>query len=268
MTAHRVTRRRAFAPRQRETRDWWFTRDNPRVAALFEPAYLEAQAARHVGWLHRLGRPTAGHGIACLTRLPDWPYPDAPATNQFMTCPCCGREEQRGDFCTQCRARTGPPDWHGATGTKASNLAKARAVQAARRAIVIDEIRPTPSDRPSGGVRGRGQALVEFAMVIPIILMLVLAGADIARWTAAQSGAQRAAGTIADAAARTTADLSDLVAVELEHAGCGDGEAIIDGDTPSGVDTTYVVVRCPFAGFSPFFGGTVEARADAVVVAP
>jgi uncharacterized membrane protein len=111
----------------------------------------------------------------------------------------------------------------------------------------------------------RGQALVEFALVIPIVLLVVLAGADIARWTAAQSGAQRAAGNIADAAARTTTDLSDFIAVELEHAGCPDGEAIIDGDTPSGVDTAYVIVSCPFSGFSPFFGGTVTARADAVV---
>ena len=114
-----------------------------------------------------------------------------------------------------------------------------------------------------------GQALVELALVTPILLMLLVGGADLARWGASQWSAQRAAGNIADAAAQHPGtDLSDLVTVELAHAGCSDGTAVIDGDTPSGIDTTYVVVSCPFSAFSPFFHGPVTARADAVTATP
>jgi hypothetical protein len=104
-------------------------------------------------------------------------------------------------------------------------------------------------------------------MVIPIAMMMLLFGADLARWAMAQSAVTRAAGNLADAAAMVDpdADLSDLVRVELAQAGCEAGTATTTAATPSGVAMVTVDVSCPWDAFSPFLHGPVTARADAVV---
>ena len=110
-----------------------------------------------------------------------------------------------------------------------------------------------------------GQALVEFAMVVPIALMMLLFGADLARWAVAQSAVSRAAGNLADAAAMVDTDLSDLVTHELAQAGCSEGTATTTATAPSGVPMVRVTLTCPWDAFSPFLHGPVVASADAVV---
>jgi hypothetical protein len=101
-----------------------------RIARLFAPEYLEARAGRHLEWLRQLGI-HGDHGVACLTRVPGWPCPDAPKDHLRQTCPCCRLLEARGDVCSRCRCRTGPLDWHDRATTPGQLLSteKARAAR-------------------------------------------------------------------------------------------------------------------------------------------
>lgn len=116
--------------------------DDPekRVGRLFDPDYLTAQAARHVEWLRRLGI-YGDHGVACLLRVPGWPTDGAAGGHLRQTCPCCGLMEARGDYCSRCRCRTGPQDWHdrGTTDAQQAGITKARAAKRAQAAPATEK---------------------------------------------------------------------------------------------------------------------------------
>ena len=73
----------------------------------------EDRTARHLRRLAAMGISTRGHGEHCITReTGPWERPaDDPGTLQ-QTCPCCGRVEYRGSFCSGCGIPTGAKDWH------------------------------------------------------------------------------------------------------------------------------------------------------------
>ncbi len=132
------------------------TTNNPekRIARLFAPEYLSAQAARHVEWLRRLGI-HGDHGVACLTRVPGWPCPDAPRNHLRQTCPCGAFVEARGDFCSRCRSRTGPQDWHDRATTPGQRFSteKARAARWPQKAPTTDTSGPEPAQSPPAVTR-------------------------------------------------------------------------------------------------------------------
>lgn len=124
-----------------------------RARARRDADYLTAQAARHVASLAWVGRPTQGHGDACLRRVSGWPSPLAPTNHRYQTCPCCGLSEARGDYCTRCRCRTGPQDWHdrAISDAQLAGIAQARAARQAQR--------PPQTEKSSPGRAIRGAAV-------------------------------------------------------------------------------------------------------------
>lgn len=91
------------------------------------PSTLADRTARHLRHLGDLGVSTRGHGSHCITReTGGWAPPAHDPGNLRQTCPCCGRDEYRGSFCSGCGIPTGAGDWHRPlmTARQAAALAK------------------------------------------------------------------------------------------------------------------------------------------------
>ena len=74
---------------------------------------LEFRTAQHLRRLKAMGIPTTDHGLACITRdAGPWQRPEHDPGTLRQTCPCCGRDEYRGSFCTGCFIPTGANDWY------------------------------------------------------------------------------------------------------------------------------------------------------------
>lgn len=77
------------------------------------PSTLTARTERHLRRLAELEISTRGHGAACITReTGGWAAPSKDPGNLRQTCPCCGRDEYRGSFCSGCGIPVGALDWH------------------------------------------------------------------------------------------------------------------------------------------------------------
>jgi hypothetical protein len=84
------------------------------------PSRVADRAERHIHKLERLGLPTKGHGSGCITRTTGgWAAPDEHPNHTRQSCPCCGRSEHRGSYCSGCGIPTGAADWHPASRSEA-----------------------------------------------------------------------------------------------------------------------------------------------------
>lgn len=105
-------------------------------------------------------------------------------------------------------------------------------------------------------MRGEGgQAITEFALVLPVLMLVLLGFAEVAMLVADRQGYQRAADVLAAVAAEKMtedpgdswrADWEAVKRDELERAGCDDAEVdLLDGGTDPG-DRVAVRVRCSY----------------------
>lgn len=137
-----------------------------------------------------------------------------------------------------------------------------RGARAPARACRREDFPPYEPRRP------HGQALVEFALVMPIALGLFLGGAELAVVGFHQELAQRAAGTLADMVAITPAMAADDPAVtdEAHRAGCATFSAAITwpDDSAEPGDRVAVALECHFASLTTS-DRLVTAAATAVV---
>lgn len=90
------------------------------------PSTLADRTERHLRRLGELEVSTRGHGAACITRATGGWAPAKDPGNLRQTCPCCGRDEYRGSFCSGCGIPTGTSDWHRPLMTAAQAAALAR----------------------------------------------------------------------------------------------------------------------------------------------
>lgn len=121
----------------------------------------------------------------------------------------------------------------------------------------------------TAGRRPHGQAIVELALALPVMLGLLLGGCELARFGAHVWTAQRAADTLADWSAGHGGDIasaawSAVASDELSRADC-DGTAaasLPDGTDPAG--RVVVTVQCTYAavfasGFATSYGAETSA---------
>lgn len=84
------------------------------------PTTLQERVSRHLGRLERMGLSIKGHDSRCITReTGGWEAPTKDPGTLRQTCPCCGRDEYRGSFCSGCGIPTGAVDWHRPVQTEA-----------------------------------------------------------------------------------------------------------------------------------------------------
>ena len=75
------------------------------------PSGLAGRVDRYLRRLTAFEVATRGHGANCITReTGGWARPAHDPGNLRQTCPCCGRDEYRGSFCTGCGIPTGAND--------------------------------------------------------------------------------------------------------------------------------------------------------------
>lgn len=93
--------------------------------------------------------------------------------------------EAAGRYCTACGTITGPEHWRRpeATGAQRDALTRARA------------------SRLAGSSRGRGQALVELALILPVLLVACLGAADAGRLVVQKADQDRRTAVVAEWAA-------------------------------------------------------------------
>lgn len=115
----------------------------------------------------------------------------------------------------------------------------------------------------------RGQTLVEFALVLPIFLALMLGFAELAMLFASRQGYQNGVDVLAQSAAINGTDgWSALVADEQQRTGCGADPVVTypDGTNDPG-DRVHVRWDCHYTPkVAPGWGGlTVHVESEAVV---
>ena len=117
-----------------------------------------------------------------------------------------------------------------------------------------------------GDVDDRGSSAVEFTILFPIIIVLLLAGPQLAMWYFAREAAQAAAGAAARAASVVSAANGDGTAAAdsyLAHVGAGTITSYLVDETDSATTVTihiHVTVPnvIPLPGFTPSADVTVS----------
>lgn len=177
-----------------------------------------------------------------------------------QACPACGRTEAAGRYCSGCLHPTGPADWH-------RPPVSARAAAALGR--LNDRRRAQRADRASGTRKTaklpKGQVLVEFALVVPILILLLLGTAATGFYFLAATTQANATSTIAAwAVTHQDADPDAFAAFVGRVSPCGSATW---GYTP---DLVTVSIDCPsIAGeLLPFFPKTVTTIATGYMPEP
>jgi hypothetical protein len=110
-TAALLTPRDRCPDCERPTTDRWCPECGREIDG--RPSTLADRTQRHLRRLTDLGIETKRHGAACITRATGgWARPAHDPGTLRQTCPCCGRDEYRGAFCSNCGIPTGAADWH------------------------------------------------------------------------------------------------------------------------------------------------------------
>ena len=137
-----------------------------------------------------------------------------------------------------------------------------------------DQVVSSPTSRPGShtrrvnGVeltRGRGQALVETALVLPIILILLLGAIDLGRlffsWVTLHQAARVGANFASIDTTTTSADIPDLIQTETDVSNCEQGtptlvytSAGVPVANPQLGDYAEVTLTCDFTLVTPLAG--------------
>lgn len=164
------------------------------------------------------------------------PFEDAAARayregRREQRCPDCGREEAGGAYCTGCLRPVHPDDWTAPERSPAQRDATA----AARRSRLKESA---------------GQAIVETALALPVLLFLFLAILE-AGWLMAEWSRWQGLANALAVSAATTGDLPAWWTAEADRAHCHDAAATLAVADPVTVDLSCRHASIAVSGFAP-----------------